>query len=82
MTTLRVIGNSLCPYSADFIISVHVVFVINTGLSNVRKYINKRQWFYIYDLSQKCYASYYRDFQLCITWTVEIQYSKSSIDLT
>jgi hypothetical protein len=78
MATVRVMGNSLCAYGADFLMSVQVVCVVNTGFSNVRKYVNKRQWFYIYDPSQICYAVYYRDFHFCITWTVEIQCSKSS----
>ena len=79
MATVRVIGNSLCPCSADFLMSVQIVCLVNMRLSNVRMYVNKRQWFYIYDPSQLCYAFYYRDFHFCITWTVEC--TKSNIDL-
>jgi hypothetical protein len=82
MATVRIKGNSLRLCSAEFLMSIQVVCVVDSGLSIVRKYVNKRQWFYIYDLSQMYYAFYYRDFQFCITWTVEIQCSKSSIDLT
>lgn len=79
MTTVRVIGNSLCPYSADFAMSAQVVCVVTNGLLNVRNYVNQIKSFYIYDPSQICYPFYYNDFQFCITWTVGIHVLKLAL---